>query len=127
MLNKDIGPISAYMEAKPAATRFVQTYNKCSDKAQKTGGKIPGILGLFLRAYKDKALWLILTVPIIVLCAVCNPIAVREFSKWLTPAVYYDCDAMFTDGYKFEHLNYSQGVTKTFLKLWGFLILVFCS
>lgn len=47
---------------------------------------------MIFKANKSKALWLFLLVPLTSLCSIAMPLALREFTSYLVPSVFYDCD-----------------------------------
>lgn len=106
---------------------MAKEWNAARQRHLQTKKKFDSLIKQILMANK-KMFWpLFVLTPLIAVTGLCSPISVREFTKQLTPASFYDCDKVFSEDpaqAQFDELSYNDGVAKVFKKLWGYIILI---
>ncbi|CAL6092000.1 Xenobiotic-transporting_ATPase / Multidrug resistance-associated protein [Hexamita inflata] len=112
-----IPPISSKLQSKYSGKQIVVQMNHNLQNS---------LLRNILKT-NSKFLWpLLIFIPLMSISKICSPITIIQFTKFLSPQNFFDCNYLFSeDPDIFHELNYMQGLTKMITALWGYLLLTF--
>ncbi|KAH0570795.1 Xenobiotic-transporting ATPase / Multidrug resistance-associated protein [Spironucleus salmonicida] len=125
MQPNDIGELDTAFKPVNTAGQIQKEWNLAIDKYNLNNKKTPGLLQVAIKANKKNFLFLIFIIPFISLCNVMSPLAVQNFTQYLTPTSFTDCDLLLSQTPVYQMIPYLTGLKKVIKQLYPYIILVF--